>query len=121
MAAELGGVGSERVLNQVAISEPMSLPLCDRCGAVWFPMEEAARRDARGYDRERRLAGLTPLRCGKCKSPYWDENNPESPKRRKPGNPNFRGAAERSLAPTKEQGRRGRCRHGLSKCAECQG
>lgn len=55
-----------------------NLPVCDVCGKVWLPDEFtisnkiSARQDPRAYDAARKKNGLTPLRCGKCKSYRWD-------------------------------------------------
>lgn len=48
------------------------LPVCDSCGKEWLPEEGPAREDPRGYAITRWLNGEPPVRCGKCKTPYWD-------------------------------------------------
>lgn len=52
----------------------MNLPKCNRCGEVWLPQKGPARSDPREYDAELRAKGRTGLRCGKCKSPAWDQD-----------------------------------------------
>jgi hypothetical protein len=58
----------------------MKIPVCDVCGKAWLPDEEtdykrvSARVNPRAYDRLRRVDGVSPLRCGKCKAFGWDRN-----------------------------------------------
>jgi len=49
------------------------LPVCDKCGEAWLPEKGPARRDIRGHDAVLRGKGKVGVRCGKCKSPNWDD------------------------------------------------
>ena len=107
----------------VALTEPIELPLCDVCGNTWFPREKAARKDPRAYDAAQRALGAKgkPLRCGMCKSPNWDRDWLKEQKAAPVSTPDddlsddqlrIRYAVKAVVVP-------GRCKHLLLDCPIC--
>jgi len=117
-----------------------NLPVCDVCGKEWLPDEGPAREDPRGYAINQWLSGGVPVRCGKCKTPYWDrEFTGVSSKstlaafiaNRKTDLPVLFDADKVDPAAvkvvtdylnqneTEPAQRRFRCRHGLLSCPQC--
>jgi hypothetical protein len=115
------------------------IPLCDACGKPWFPSEDLvhkgikARQDPRGYDAARKADGLKGLRCGKCKTPYWDVKFLGDGRKKPRAEAN--GSAEPAPEPppavaeipsppvsveTPLPARVPRCKHGRFRCQECE-
>ena len=108
----------------MALSDPIELPLCDKCEKKWLPVEEEAQHDPRGYDARRRKAGLPPLRCGKCKTPLWDYKfTAREPQDGAQTGKDIVAALVKEaeeLTGVPAVVRKGkRCKHGLLKCKEC--
>ena len=50
-----------------------NLPVCDVCNEAWLPAAGPARDNIRAFAEAQAVKGKK-VRCGKCKSPYWDKN-----------------------------------------------
>lgn len=92
----------------------LNLPKCDRCGEVWLPQKGPARSDPREYDAELRAKGRTGLRCGKCKSPAWDQNL-TGDREKKPRSTEAPNAIDDSGEAQSGPGDKTRCGAGLEK------